>query len=254
MISEPVPTADGSFTLRHPLLGETYHARDGARTEALYKFIHPSGLAERLRSRPLRLLDIGFGLGINCRAALEAAEAAPHPLEVDSLEREPEALDRALSLAPSDPLLLDLARDRAHCRGPHRVTLHLGDARQRIQQLPGPWDLIFHDPFSPLRNTECWTADFFALLRARSTPESVLLSYSQSLIVRAGLNAAGWRVTHTPAHPPHRGGILAVPDASAPPPETLPWRDPCLNLDSRSIRAHRESLLRAQRTPGASRP
>jgi tRNA U34 5-methylaminomethyl-2-thiouridine-forming methyltransferase MnmC len=245
MTSDPILTNDGSYTLRHPQLGETYHARDGARGESLAKFILPSGIAERLRLGPLRLLDIGFGLGLNARCALECAVAtAAFPLTIDSLEWEPVALDRALLLSPDDPLCLDVKRSGRHCAGPHNVVLHLGDARQVLQRLPGPWDLIFHDPFSPMKNTECWTQDFFALLRSKVSKNGALYTYSESRVVRAGLLAAGWSVENTPARPPQRGGTCARPSQATPPGEALPWRDPELRDTGTRIRQRRELAIR----------
>ena len=141
--------------MRHPVLGEPYHALQGASSEAECKFIRPSRLRDRLKSGPVRLLDVGFGLGINCRTALACAGDAH--LTIDSLEHEPEALNRGLEVEPDDPLILSLKAAEIYRPPNATVTLHLGDLRETLPGLPGPYDVIFHDPFSPLKNTEAWT-------------------------------------------------------------------------------------------------
>ncbi|MEX2606136.1 MAG: MnmC family methyltransferase [Kiritimatiellia bacterium] len=247
MTSERILTADGSFTLRHSELGETYHAREGAQSEAHAKFIIPSHLRERLLKGPVRILDVGFGLGINCREALNTDGGGP--LHIDTVEVEPEVLERALRLFPDDPLLLDLRRTRAHARPRRQVHLHLGDLRDLLAELPGPYDLIFHDPFSPLKNTECWTVDVFIRLKERLKPDGALLTYSESGVVRASLQQAGFVIGATPALPPHRGGTIATPDPALPdhplPPQThLPYREPFPDATARDIRSAREARVR----------
>lgn len=245
--SNIVKTADGSFTLRHPELGETYHAQEGAQSEAHSKFITPSHLQERLRKGPVRILDVGFGLGVNCREALDIKGTGP--LHIDSVEVEPEALERGLLLFPDDPLLLDLQRNRLHMRPNREVHLHLGDLRDLLADLPGPYDLIFHDPFSPLKNTECWTVEFFTRLRARLKADGALLTYSQSGVVRAALEQAGYHIGSTPAVPPHRGGTIATLDPALldlplPPQTHLPYREPHTHATPRDIRSAREANVR----------
>lgn len=257
MTSDPIRTADGSFTLRHPERGETYHAHEGAQSEAHSKFIFPSRLLERLRKGPVRILDVGFGLGINCREALNIGGSGP--LHIDSVEVEPEALERGLLLFPDDPLLLDLRRTRKHERPQRRVELYAGDLRDLLSDLPGPYDLIFHDPFSPLKNTECWTVELFTHLRDRLKPDGALLTYSESGVVRAALQHAGFLIGATPAIPPHRGGTLATLDANLldhplPPQTALPYREPRLRATAHEIRSAREARVRTERTVPSPSP
>jgi tRNA U34 5-methylaminomethyl-2-thiouridine-forming methyltransferase MnmC len=221
----------------------------------LGKFISPSGLADRLRRGPVRLLDVGFGLGMNALAALSVArETAAHPLWIDSLEAEHEALARALLCQPEP----EQARLRAlaergvweeACGG---IRLHLGDLRQTLPTLSGSYDLIFQDPFSPLKNTEAWTVEVFALQRALLAPSGLWLSYAEARAVRAGLREAGWRVGASPAVPPHRGGTVAALDERLIPcpledPGAVAYHDPSLSDNAKVIRARREGAVRERK-------
>jgi len=244
-----IQTDDGSFTVRHPVYGEAYHARQGAASEAEVKFIRPTRLRERLETGPVRLLDVGFGLGVNCRAALACVTNTP--LQIDTLELEPEALDRGLSIIPDDPLLLNLKEYGRY----ESVTLHLGDLRQTLQDLTGPFDVIFHDPFSPLKNTEAWTVEVFQLLRKVSASNALMATYSESTLVRSAMAEAGWWVGESKAAPPHRGGTVGAIQKGelehALEPEgfqTEPYRDPDLNWTGKRIRSERERVVRSSRS------
>ncbi|MDF3128089.1 MnmC family methyltransferase [Kiritimatiellaeota bacterium B1221] len=247
MTSRVIKTDDGSLTLRHPEVGEAYHSLDGAASETRNKFILPSRLSERLAHGPVRLLDVGFGLGLNCRAALSCPST--HPLHIDSLEREPQALDRGLMLFPGDPLILSLRASGYYQNASHTVELHLGDVRQSIQTLSQPYDLIFHDPFSPVRNSECWTVELFAEMFRLLNPGGALLTYSQSKMVRAAMHEAGFIIRDTPVPAPHRGGTLACKQGTGlDPAPALPLRDPTLNASGHKIRSLREAEIRRAST------
>ena len=246
--SPVIQTGDGSYTVRHPGLGETYHATQGAASEAEAKFILPSRLRDRLQEGPVRMLDIGFGLGINCRAAL--ACDAPHGLHIDTIEWEAEALERGLQVAPGDPLISALQRDGQT----RQVTLHLGDLRTVLPTLSPNYDVIFHDPFSPMKNSEAWTVEVFQLLKDLTSPGAILTTYSESRIIRSGLHVSGWCVGESEAVPPHRGGTIAThtPEELKRPLDptdflTEPYRDPELKAAGNEIRSQREELIRQKR-------
>ncbi len=89
--SEKVITGDGTPTLYHPEYRQHFHSVAGAATESREKFIIPSGLGERVNPQ---VLDIGFGLGYNAIAALEANPGAV----ITTLEKDRKALEAAREL------------------------------------------------------------------------------------------------------------------------------------------------------------
>jgi tRNA U34 5-methylaminomethyl-2-thiouridine-forming methyltransferase MnmC len=93
-----VSTGDGSNTLYHPGVGEHYHSRHGALAESKHVFIEMGLKALLARDTantqqlalPLRVVEIGFGTGLNyLLSAAEAAEAA----EVAQATEQGRALD-----------------------------------------------------------------------------------------------------------------------------------------------------------------
>jgi len=251
MTSESVRTDDGSLTRRHPVSGELYHARDGARGETRAKYIQPARLAERLRAGAVHILDVGFGIGITCMECL--ALPAPHGIRIDTLELEPEVFKLAKDYHPPHPVFEALAHQGFWEANGQRVTAHPGDLRQTLPKVGGGIDLVFHDPFQPLCNSEAWTVEVFRMISEKMNSGGLLLTYSQSRIIRAGLVEAGLSVGDTPAVPPHRGGTAAAKD-----PERLthplplppggwgePFRDPGLKRTPNEIRSCREAAVRA---------
>lgn len=68
----PIKTNDGSTGLFNTEVDDIYHSSYGAYTEALTKFIIPSGLTEKLKAKKtIRILDICFGMGYNSKCAIE---------------------------------------------------------------------------------------------------------------------------------------------------------------------------------------
>ena len=81
-------TGDGSLTLHSERYGQTFHSHHGAVTEARHVFLDASGVAERLlRGQETRVLEVGFGTGLNCWLAADAATGAGTRRELTSLEQ-----------------------------------------------------------------------------------------------------------------------------------------------------------------------
>lgn len=84
-----IQTADGSPTLFSERYNESFHSTFGAATESRYVFLETSGVSERLRTgQPTRILEIGFGLGLNALLSCDAAIASSTPLSFHSFEHD----------------------------------------------------------------------------------------------------------------------------------------------------------------------
>lgn len=77
------PTADGSNTLYVPELNEHYHSVKGALTESAHIFIQ-MGLNHAQAVNP-RVLEIGFGTGLNAFLTLLEAEKVKEPFTLPAL-------------------------------------------------------------------------------------------------------------------------------------------------------------------------
>lgn len=84
-----IQTADGSPTLFSERYNESFHSTFGAATESRYVFLESSGVTERFRlGLPTRILEIGFGLGLNALLSCDAAIASNTPLSYHAFEHD----------------------------------------------------------------------------------------------------------------------------------------------------------------------
>ncbi len=199
-------TGDGSPTLHNEKYDEAYHCTRGAVTEAAGKYAEPCRVAETARQNGLlRILDIGFGLGYNACAAIDAvSRAAPQALlDIVGLEKDPAALQAIAGLDPGLPnygLIKALAAAPGGMlqQGNINLRLVLGDATETVTSQDGPFDMAYHDPFSLRKNPEMWTAGFFGNVHELLVPGGVLATYSCARHVRDNLRAAGFSVSDGP--------------------------------------------------------
>ncbi|MBX9669422.1 MAG: hypothetical protein K2X93_17505 [Candidatus Obscuribacterales bacterium] len=96
-----------------------------------------------------------------------------------------------------------------------KLTLKFGDLRQVVpemsRQIPSAFDLVFHDPFSPSKLPQLWTADLFSCYRKLLRPDvGRLLTYCAASAVRGGLLESGFAVLRTRDVGAKKGGTLAV--------------------------------------------
>ena len=68
-------TLDGSIGLYNIGLGEVYHSKFGAKKEAFEKFVEPCLV---INNRPLKILDICYGIGYNTKCAIENFKQIEH--------------------------------------------------------------------------------------------------------------------------------------------------------------------------------
>lgn len=205
----PQSTADGSFTFFSYQFGEAFHSHYGARQEAQFKFVEPTGLRQKAQQPTLRLLDVCYGLGYNTAAAL-ATVWAVNPscyVEVVGLELNP-----SVPLAASTHHLLDiwsqpipqilnqLATVYQVKTDRFEAKLLIGDARITLKQVQN-WgfqaDAIFLDPFSPPNCPQMWTVEFIEQVSKCLCSNGRLATYSCAAAVRTALMAAGLQIGTT---------------------------------------------------------
>jgi radical SAM protein (TIGR01212 family) len=258
----PVITDDGSITFFSEDWKEHYHTKTGARLEARQKFVVPSGLAEKLVTGDVKLLDVCFGLGNNSLAALCDATGASHPLSITALEMDKRVVRAAaecFQTLETDPVnwrevLKQLCTDATYHLPLATLNLFWGDARWLIQGLEDEsFDVVFHDPFSSQHCPELWTVEFFQQLYRIMKPDGVLLTYSSSLPVRGAMREAGFEIGET--HPGHQmgNGTIATKNKTAltgfpmigilDERRSIPYRDLYLCAPAKTILRNRQEAI-----------
>ncbi|EKE04164.1 MAG: hypothetical protein ACD_20C00099G0009 [uncultured bacterium] len=91
----PVKTEDGTISLFNTEVNDVYHSKIGAYTEALNKFVIPSGVLDFVKnSNDVNILDMCFGLGYNSKVAInEIWKVNPNcKINITALEYDPNVL------------------------------------------------------------------------------------------------------------------------------------------------------------------
>ncbi|MDF1800136.1 MAG: MnmC family methyltransferase [Planctomycetota bacterium] len=238
----PVRTEDGSWTLAAPGHGQACHSSAGAWREASERYAQATDLdrlaAARGSARPVRLLDVGTGLGWNLAAAWDLITRNGGQLDATGLELEPELCRAAPGIAAASgtgpwsshyPVLAGRlaalassgeAKPRAVLEPGSTLALYLGDARSTVAALfesGACFDVIFLDAFSPSVEPDLWSGSFLADLARLLVPDGILSTYTVSLTVRERLRRAGLVVGSGPRVGAKAGGTLASPTRSLPP-------------------------------------
>jgi len=181
-----VKTRDDSFTFYSEEYGETFHSQSGAFEEALKKFV----LASKLKQGD-RVLDVCFGLGYNTFLAVKNVDN----LNIVALEKDKKVLNKIQELDIEEyDFIKTVAKKGYYKNDKCEIKLIIGDALDIIDDVKGEFDVIFHDPFSPKKNPELWTVEFFKKEYDKLKKRGRLVTYSCARQVRENLKKAGFHV------------------------------------------------------------
>ncbi|MBU4502911.1 MAG: class I SAM-dependent methyltransferase [Nanoarchaeota archaeon] len=192
---EKVKTADDSVTLYSDKYKETFHTMSGAIEESFKKFVEPCNLKPGMT-----ILEIGFGLGYNCLAAIHSIKK----IKIIALEKDKEVLEAMQDLEVLDKFKADfeivkIAAKNLHYKDDNiKIMIILGDAVDTIKELNEEFDAVFLDAFSPPKNPELWTLEFFKDVKKLMKKDAVLATYSYARKVRENLTNAGFSVRDGP--------------------------------------------------------
>lgn len=212
---QPEQTADGSYTLFVPEMNEHYHSVKGARTESEHIFIR-MGLQHSSSPAP-RVLEIGFGTGLNAFLTLLEAAQACRPVVFTTIELHPvtEETLRLLrypeQIAPAhvaDYEALHHAEwNKPVCITPW-FTLHKIQGDFTLFPFTGQYDVIYFDAFAPDKQPEMWHPSLFENLYRITAPGGILTTYCAKGVVRRMLQSAGYTVERLPGPPGGKREIL----------------------------------------------
>lgn len=217
-------TDDGSHSLYHTALNETYHSRHGALTESQHVFIQ-HGLAQVPASgRPIHVLEVGFGTGLNAlltwryarnqNCAVHYTTLEPFPLEEDTWR----LLNYGTSLnAEAEFVTLH----QASWNEPHALdfcfTLLKVKTAVSDFDAPGPmYDVVYYDAFAPDKQPDMWSEEILSVVTGQIRPSGILVTYCAKGQVRRTLRALGMTVESLPGPPGKREMTRAKRLKSAP--------------------------------------
>lgn len=190
---------------------------------------------------PVRILEVGLGLGVN--ALLTAQQAAHYgvPVEYVGIEHDfqsVEVIRKVLAPFP-DELVLAFCNAVEELKAEKSITDEKMTANvlttptrlnsqfqlqiiptditvaletllhNNTERIDTSFDAVYLDAFSPDSNPECWTADILAKLGKTLAPNGRLTTYCAKGSVRRAMQAAGFKVTRRPGPPGKRECLMA---------------------------------------------
>ncbi len=197
-----VKTDDESFTLYSDKYEECYHnVKDGALRESLSKHVEPALDESLWKKSSLKILDICFGLGYNTLATLYFLRKRGFDKRVKIVSPE---LDRELVRSlrefkyPKEfeefrEVIESISETGCYKSENFEVEVRFENARETLMEI-GDIDIVYQDPFSPRKNPELWTVEYFASLYAATSEEAIVTTYSVASAVRFAMYEAGFRV------------------------------------------------------------
>lgn len=220
-----LPTEDGSVTLYVPELNEPYHSVHGAIRESRHIFIR-AGLEHFLEThphrnnRPLRILEAGFGTGLNAWLTLLKAEELPLPVSYHSIEKYPLSAEETECLnypecTGNGQKHLFYELHRCPWEIPQALTARftLCKHRQDFREIgfpPSSFDIVYFDAFRPDVQPHLWTAAVFERFYQALVPEGILVTYSVKGTVKQALRAVGFTLKRLPGPPGKREMLRAT--------------------------------------------
>jgi len=221
-----VSTEDGFNTLFSEEYDQTFHSRRGALQETMHVFVHGCAVPELLKPRGIcRVLEVGFGTGLNFMATAAEAMERGARLEFTSLEKNLLAAVTLKELAYHlHPRLKTIANsflkwrqnfaekpaDETRCFQHASIKLELILGEASTARLPeNHFDAVYQDAFSPAANPELWTEGFFRMLFSAMKPGARLATYSAKGSVRRTMLAVGFDVQKQPGPKGKREMLVA---------------------------------------------
>ncbi|SHK57250.1 tRNA U34 5-methylaminomethyl-2-thiouridine-forming methyltransferase MnmC [Reichenbachiella agariperforans] len=208
-------TKDGSHSLLLPEMNETYHSTHGAITEAQYVFLE-KGLAHYRERNPdqqvIRVLEIGFGTGLNAWLTALETNKSMESLVYTSLEKYP------LAKEVTDQLnYVGQLGDENGQEVFDRVHAVAWNEQQKITELfslikvetdvfqfeveEAVYDLIFFDAFAPSKQPEMWSPEVLAKMYQGLAQNGVLVTYCAQGQFKRDIKSAGFEIEELPGPP-----------------------------------------------------
>ncbi|MDB5274187.1 MAG: hypothetical protein JWO58_2554, partial [Chitinophagaceae bacterium] len=208
---------DGSHTVFLPDLHETYHSTRGAIPESIHVYIK-NGYIPKLQSDTLRVLEIGYGTGLNALlSAMEAKEKGQdtiyHSLEPYPLPEEIWSKLNYGQLLSEEKLWQEL--NACSWNETHALTTHFQLYKDKVKledvNLPASYfDVVYFDGFAPRKQAELWNVNNLDKLFQAMKSGSRLVTYTAKAQLRRDLKQVGFEATLVKGPPGKKEMILAI--------------------------------------------
>ncbi len=197
-----IKTKDDTFTLKNLEYNECYHSSEGALKETYYKHVSiMKELAQSIKEKEIRILDICFGLGYNTFVSI-LNRPKNKKLKIFSPELDLELIKSLKNFKyPKEfekikHIIKSVSENLYYKDEFIEIEVANEDAREYIKKLKNI-HFVYQDAFSPKVNRELWTIEYFSDLKNILNDNGVITTYSVATPVRCALYKLGFKLyTH----------------------------------------------------------
>lgn len=195
---EYIRTADGSDSIRVKSLDETYHSRHGAVQESEHVFIRNGLLKCAAKANTIKMLEVGFGTGLNALLTVFAAEEKGLDVDYVSLEKYPlpDSMIEKLNYAQTNAE--KMVFEKIHTGSWNEpVAIH---NRMKLTKLnldldniefTSVFDLVYYDAFGPRVQPNMWTTEKLKLVAKSMRTGALFVTYCAQGQFRRNLTSVG---------------------------------------------------------------
>ncbi len=206
-----IQTEDGSHSLYRPDLNETYHSFHGAIQESNYVFIK-MGLQHWLDvtspTKPINILEIGFGTGLNALLTYNFCNQNKIPINYESLETIPVSHDVYNQLNYTDRIGYNEVFQKMHdCPWNQQNKMsdlfNLSKHKTGLETFESEtlFDIIFFDAFAPSKQPELWEKPMISKCFDLMSLGGVFVTYCAKGQLKRDIQSVGMALETLPGAP-----------------------------------------------------
>lgn len=209
-----ITTEDGSHSLYHKELQETYHSFHGAYRESIHVFMLyglDSWLARNPRKYPIRVFEVGFGTGLNAWLALVWAEQNQipvlyHTIEPFPLEKEVYSqlnyIEHDHGIWHYHKYFNALHEAPWNEGGPVSEYFNMKKDQVTLEEAQlYPSDVVFFDAFAPSKQPDLWKKEILEKVTDAMRPGAVFTTYCAKGQLKRDLKELGLATETLPGPP-----------------------------------------------------
>ena len=209
-----ITTEDGSHSLYHEELQETYHSFHGAFRESIHVFMLyglEAWLARNPRKYPIRIFEVGFGTGLNAWLTLVWAEQNNIPVLYHAIEPFPltEEIYRQLNYVEQDHSIWHYHKyfEALHQApwnegGPVSEYFNFKKDQTTLEEAQlYPADVVFFDAFAPSKQPDLWKKEMLEKVTEAMRPGGLFTTYCAKGQLKRDLKELGLEVETLPGPP-----------------------------------------------------
>lgn len=211
----PEVTADGSITFYIPEIDEHYHSTNGAVVEALHVYLKEAlqRFVELNNPKEVRILEIGFGTGLNAFLTLLKSAELQIPIHYTTLELYPLAAEQVAQLNYAEQIDANSANlfkalHAANWNESVAITPFFSIEKRQMdlvkEPLMGRFDVVYYDAFAPDKQPEMWSEAIYQKVADAVDKGGILTTYCAKGVVRRGFRDAGFEMERIPGPPGKR--------------------------------------------------